>query len=435
MKNFFKTLLFFCLISSFFPSFVLAQEFTSSSFRVLDPVVSSSGYATSSGFQLWGNVGQISLGTSTASSFYLNSGFLTFPHVTTPVVSASGGTNQISLSWTASDGFLGWTVSGYDVGYGTSSGGPYAYENAGNVLSHAVSSLNSATTYYLIVLPKDAFGNRLATSTEVSATTSSGSGSGGGSGGGGGGGIISTAAVFSGRAYPRSVVTLLKDAQVAASTVAGTDAKFQISLSNLTGGNYIFSVYGEDKDGNRSSLLTFPVSVTSGATTNVSGIFIAPSISADKSEVKKGDNLAIFGQSSPASSILIEVNSEHQIFASATTDSSGVYLYNLDTSPLEFGDHSAKSKASFEQEISSFGKSVAFLVGTKNVALAKKKSCPAKGDVNDDCLVNLVDFSITAYWYKRVLTGSFVEKEKSKLSDDKKINLKDFSIMAFYWTG
>jgi hypothetical protein len=244
-----------------------------------------------------------------------------------------------------------------------------------------------------------------------------------------------TAAVFSGRAYPNSTVTLLKDAQVVAVTTAGADAKFQISLSNMTAGSYIFSIYGEDKYGNRSALLSFPVSLTDGATTNVGGIFIAPSISADKSEVKQGDNIAIFGQSSPTSDIVISINSENEIFANAKSDTGGVYLLNLDTSPLEMGNHSAKSKAAVAGEISSFGKSVGFIVGTENVAASAAATSPARGDVNSDCKVNLVDFSITAYWYKRLVTGPFLQIEKTKLSGDGKVDLKDFSIMAFYWTG
>src|SRR3989338_4007834 len=59
-----------------------------------------------------------------------------------------------------------------------------------------------------------------------SCTSGSSGGSGGGGGGGGGGGIVSapsTSAVFSGKAYPGSTVTLLKDAQIAATTIAGQD--------------------------------------------------------------------------------------------------------------------------------------------------------------------------------------------------------------------
>src|SRR3989344_3839986 len=256
--------------------------------------------------------------------------------------------------------------------------------------------------------------------------------SGGGSGGGGGGGIIpvsSTSVVFNGRAYPGSTVTLLKDAQVAATTIAGQDAKFQMNISGLSGGNYIFSVYSEDKRGIRSSLLTFPVSVTSGTTANITGIFIAPTIVTDKSEVRRGDTIAIFGQRVPASEITISVNSEEEFFVKKITDTSGAYLINFDTSVLEIGQHQTKSKAALNGEITAFGKVIGFLVGTKNV-VAPLPQTTQKGDLNKDSGVNIVDFSIAAYWYKRSSPPASVD-----LNGDGKVDLVDFSIMAFYWTG
>ena len=260
------------------------------------------------------------------------------------------------------------------------------------------------------------------------------------SGGGGGGGgvyvppVVETKVNFSGRAYPKSTVTLLKDAQISATTIAGSDANFQISVSGLSGGNYIFSVYSEDNKGNRSSLLTFPVGITSGATTQISGIFIAPTIAVDKSEVKRGDNVAIFGQSVPNSEITIAVNSEEEFFGKTPADKDGVYLYNFDTSPLAMEQHFAKSKAAVGGAISSFGKTVSFLVGNKTVFTQPSK-CPPKADLNNDCRVNLVDFSIAAFWYKRTLSAEFKSKEVERLSGGGKIDLVDFSIMAFYWTG
>ncbi len=258
-----------------------------------------------------------------------------------------------------------------------------------------------------------------------------------GGGGGGGGGIIApaTSVIFSGRAYPKSAVTLLKDAQIAATTVAGADANFQISISGLSGGNYIFSVYSEDSKGIRSSLLTFPVSVTSGATTNVSGIFIAPTIAVDKSEVKRGDNIAIFGQSVPNSEVTISVNSDEEFFNKINADAGGVYLYNFDTSPLEMEQHFTKSKSAIKGEISSFSKAVSFIVGTKNIAAVADTKCPPKADLNSDCRVNLVDFSIAAYWYKRPISAEFAAKEAERLNGNGKVDLVDFSIMAYYWTG
>ncbi len=261
----------------------------------------------------------------------------------------------------------------------------------------------------------------------------------GGGGGGSGGGYVAptviTQVIFTGRAYPKSTVTLLKDAQIAATTVAGADANFQISISGLAGGNYIFSVYSEDKEGRRSSLLTFPISITQGTTTNVSGIFIAPTISVDKSEVKRGDNIVIFGQSVPNSEITISVNSDEEFFNKLIADANGVYLYNFDTSLLEMEQHFTKSKSAYNGEISSFSKAIGFFVGTKNVAAQPIAKCSEKADLNDDCKVNLVDFSIAAYWYKRPLSEAFKKMEQEKLNNDGKVDLVDFSVMAYYWTG
>ncbi len=257
-----------------------------------------------------------------------------------------------------------------------------------------------------------------------------------GGGGGGGGGYLApvTSAIFSGRAYPKTVVTLLKDAQVAATTIASTDANFRISLSGLSGGNYIFAVYGEDSKGIRSSLLTFPVSVTSGVTTSVGGIFIAPTIAVDKSEVKRGDDIAIFGQSAPQADIVISVASDEEFFDKTVSDKAGAYLYNFDTSFIDHGTHYTKSKASISNmEMSGFSNVISFKVGTKNVAKATQKFL--KGDLNGDGKVNLVDFSIAAYWYKRPISAEFAIKEFERLSGDGKVDLVDFSIMAYYWTG
>jgi len=74
-------------------------------------------------------------------------------------------------------------------------------------------------------------------------------------------------------------------------------------------------------------------------------------------------------------------------------------------------------------------------VGTRTVLAGEGGSCLPKADLNDDCRVNLVDFSIAAYWYKRPLSDSFKVLEKEKLSADGKVDLVDFSIMAYYWTG
>jgi hypothetical protein len=61
--------------------------------------------------------------------------------------------------------------------------------------------------------------------------------------------------------------------------------------------------------------------------------------------------------------------------------------------------------------------------------------CSRIADFNGDCRVNIVDFSIVAFWYKRNLTDSFKVREKEHLNGDGVVSLVDFSIMAFHWTG
>ncbi len=256
-----------------------------------------------------------------------------------------------------------------------------------------------------------------------------------GGGGGGGGSPPQTGVNFSGRAYPLSKVTILKDGVVVLETIAGQDARFGANLGDLNPGNYNFTVRATDENGMVGNPFSFPVFITQGSTTDVTGIFLSPTIDVDKSQVRKGDDIVIFGQTVPESNITIEVNSETQVFANAESDEDGVYLYNFNSSPLEYGSHSGRSKTNLETgESSGFGARVGFSVGDQNILKIKgQNSCRA--DLNDDLKVNLVDFSIAAFWYNKPLSGEIITIESNCLNSDGKINLVDFSILAFNWTG
>lgn len=261
--------------------------------------------------------------------------------------------------------------------------------------------------------------------------------SGGGGGGGGGGGTRppETGVVFSGRAYPLSKVTILKDGVIEVETIAGPDAKFRVSITDLTPGSYNFTVRATDDKGSVGNPFSFPVFINQGSTTDISGIFLAPTIDVDKSQVRKGDDIVIFGQTVPESAVTIEVNSETQVFVNAESDKDGVYLYNFNSSPLEYGSHSGRSKTNLETgESSGFGTRVGFRVGDQNIIKTEdQNSCRA--DLNNDLKVNLVDFSIAAFWYNKPLSGGIILIESNCLNGDGKINLVDFSILAFNWTG
>ena len=433
-----KHLQIFLFIFGFIFFSVVSADFSSTNFILENPVNTiGGGHSTSSSFQYLSTEAQLIQGQSTSTSFTQNAGFLYYPTASSPVISATAGNAQVVLNWTASTGVLA-NITRYDVGISTTSGSGFVYSSLGNVLTNTKTSLTNGTAYYFKVRSYAA-GILLSESSEVTATPVAPSGGGGGGGGGGGSGSTpsssATTVIFTGRAYPKSSITLLRDAQVSATTIADANANFQITLSGLSGGNYIFSIYSEDSKGVRSSLLTFPISVTSGVTTKVGNIFIAPTIATDKSAVKRGDNISIFGQSAPTSEVTVSVNSEEEFFIKKTTDQNGAYLLNFDTSVLELGQHHTKSKAAINGEITAFGKTIAFTVGDKNILATPNAASFMKGDLNNDKKVNLIDFSIAAFWYKRALTADFMVTEQNHLNGDTKIDLVDFSIMAFYWTG
>jgi hypothetical protein len=229
------------------------------------------------------------------------------------------------------------------------------------------------------------------------------------SGGGGGGGFIPQYGkiIISGYAQPKSEVTLMSDGTIRSTTIAGDDAKFSFTLDNLSPGNYLFTLYSEDKNGRRSSLYSFPVKLEAGQTITAGNILLSPTIDVDKLEVKRGDFISIFGYSQPEANILINVSSEEELFFRTTSTKDGFYLYQLGTDILEKGEHFTKSKSILaNQLVSNYSRVVSFKVSDRTVSKEVKKVC-GKADLNCDGRVNLIDFSIAAYWYKRKLSPTF----------------------------
>jgi hypothetical protein len=446
MKRFVKSILAVSTIvflMGFLFSFAYAQYLDSSSFSLENPLIGimEGGVSTSSSFQYISSSGQLENGQSSSTNFGSNAGFLYFPIATTPVVATTASNAAVLVSWTASVGTLG-NVTSYAVGVSTTSGGPYTYTNVGNVTSNNVTGLTNGTTYYFkirsyvsgLIVSESAEVSGVPVSSSPTTTTTTG-------GGGGGGATVGTATgntntggsgrvTFSGRAYPRSKVSILKDGTLVASTIADPKADFSVSINSLSDGNYNFSVYGYDTNDRKSTSFSFPLYITENSTINIGGIFLSPTIDIDKSSVKRGENVAIFGQSVPESDVTISVHSEQEFFNKVKTDKDGVYLLNFDTTPLEIGGHSAKSKSAYATEVSPFGNTVAFKVGTETKIKEAMTCSTLRGDLNCDKKVNLVDFSIMAYWYKKSSPPDNVD-----LNKDGKINLVDFSIMAFNWTG
>ncbi len=252
------------------------------------------------------------------------------------------------------------------------------------------------------------------------------------SGGGGGSSSASTqtGVTISGKAYPLSRVSVLRNGSIAATTIAGPDAAFSVTLSRIPSGTHTISVRGEDS-GLSSRLFSFPLTVTAGAMTTVSGVFLSPTIDLDKSQVRQGDPLAVFGRTVPLAQVTITVHSEQLIQKKVLAQNDGVYLYYLDTTPLAYGDHTAQSLSGTSTVLSPVSDIIPFKVGTESVLKREPPQRCGKADVNCDGRVDIVDYSILAYWYKR--PGAL--PARVDLNADSAVTLTDLSIMAYYWTG
>jgi len=244
-----------------------------------------------------------------------------------------------------------------------------------------------------------------------------------------------TSISLSGWAYPNRKVYLLKDAQVFMETIAGPDAKFEFNLANISAGNYNFSLYADDLAGRRSTLFTFSTSLSHGASMQVSGVFIPPTIMSDLLQVKRGDPFALFGQTVPNSAVKIFVHSEAEIEIDTFSNAEGVYEIDFDSALLADGEHVARSKTTLSDIDSTYSHLLTFQVGDVNISRNVQVCTQQKADLNCDGKVNLVDFSIAAFWYKKILSPEFGELERLQLNNDNKLDLYDFSIMAYYWTG
>ncbi|MFC1663757.1 hypothetical protein ACFL0A_01380 [Patescibacteria group bacterium] len=254
------------------------------------------------------------------------------------------------------------------------------------------------------------------------------------SGGGGGGGGTpyvppsATKVIVQGKAYPLSLITILQDGRVVTTTIADSQANFKVEITNITAGVCTFGVWGEDIEGRKSITFSFTTSVTSGMTTTISGIFLPPTIDLEDITLEKGEPLSILGQTAPESDVNIFVSSSNpEIVKKTKAEADGTWFYSFDTSILEEGTHTTRSKAtSPEGLLSTFSQILSFYLGIE-APTTPENICPM-ADLNNDGRTNLIDFSILLYWWGKY--NACADQNGNRIVD-----LPDFSIMMYWWTG
>jgi hypothetical protein len=262
---------------------------------------------------------------------------------------------------------------------------------------------------------------------------------GGGGGGGGGGSVMPSRGIFIGKAAPNSIVYILRDGLLVSSATSSATGDFNQLINNITTGNHRFTIYYIDTAGRRSESYINTLNFTQqGQTITTSNILLSPTFDLNKQEVAPNGTILAYGFSVPGSTIILTVTNPSGVITNyqTTAGANGAYQFTVSTNNFSLGQYSIKVRSSYGTMNSEFTAAKFFNVGEKDIIVEDPRSgCPKKGDLNGDCRVNLIDFSIAAYWYKRDISLDFSFIEDNQLNGDNKINLTDFSILAYYWTG
>ena len=437
-----KTFLFIVIIAIFVVvTNATAVSPSSFSYTILNPVIAGGINSLSSNFGLGQSIGQNVVGISTSANFKVWSGFQYYSFAQSNTLTSVAGNGQVILSWTAPHTYLGASVGSYEVGIGSVSGS-YIFQNVGTARTFTQTGLTNGLPYYFIIKAKTRSGAPLVFSNEITATptagTSGGSGGGGSGGGGGGGGGGSSGntnqtgagIVLSGLASPGAKVFVLKDGVQVAQTTADPGASFNVSLMNLNPGNYVLSVYTQDTNGLKSASNSFTVNVTNNVVARVDNLFLAPTIDTSLSQVKKGEPIGVFGKSVPNTQVNVYVHSDNQIITKTNSDKNGAWYKQVDTSFLEYGNHTAQSRAVAAVLLSQESPLVNFLVGNVSVAKPALGTC-VRSDLNCDGRVDIIDFSILlSAW-----SSKNPKNIKTDINNDAIVDITDLSIMLYGWTG
>lgn len=225
---------------------------------------------------------------------------------------------------------------------------------------------------------------------------------------------------FAGFASPGAFVMLSASGRAMASTTASLDGGFTIT-TQITPGTYVFGITSRDDAGRYGAFRSIPMTVSRDSRSAVSGIAISPTLS-----VQVNEKALFSGKTVPAAIVRLAAGS---IERSVLSDATGSFSFEVDPVLLT-GTISARVYAEAGSMTVPWSNPVQLRIDT-----AVRSAPLRKADINADGRVDLADFSMLLYWYRRELSPSLVEIERARFNADGKLDFTDFSIMAYHWTG
>jgi hypothetical protein len=280
----------------------------------------------------------------------------------------------------------------------------------------------------------------IATSTSSGGGGSGGGGGGGGSGGGGGGGgaaitptVSQTSVFFTLQTIPNAAVTVLRDSQVAATSTADTAGHASLSLTDLAEGDVRLTIFAQIQ-GQQSTPVSFTVHITKGSSTSINNLLLPPMLTMSQTTSQNQPALLIQGWSTPGSTVTISTGLSQSATTTVIAGANGQFSQTLFIRGEPLSSLWATAFATIGTLQSATTNRVQLQSSTQNNTQTQN---PTGGsatsifpDFNHDGHINLIDFSILAFWYRRPKPPAYLD-----LNSDGVIDLKDFSILAFHWTG
>ena len=235
--------------------------------------------------------------------------------------------------------------------------------------------------------------------------------------------VAPTKVNFSGQAYPGSKVqvyfksnadSLYRAAPQGVYTVSA-DGTFDVTYIGLYGGDYIFGLQAEDKEGLKSGIVQATVNLLSADKLIVNNIFLPPTLGFFRTAVRAGDFVTAAGEAAAGSTVELEIDGKIQP-QTVKAGADGSYKILVGTAPLALGTHSARVHQKSEGRISDFSSSKTFTVS--------KVFFPVT-DLNNDGKINITDWSIfLSLWTSK----DEVARKRIDFNGDGKVDLADFSI-------
>lgn len=258
--------------------------------------------------------------------------------------------------------------------------------------------------------------------------------------GGGGGSTTPTGNLkMVGRAYPSAFVTILKDGQVAGTKTANNNGDFEATIKSIPSNKiYDFGIFAQDDFNLLSPTLSYNLSINTNQITEVSNIYIPPTITLSSNTVRQGDILKIYGSSYP-NSLIVNFISPSFKATSLNSDSDGHWTYSFDSADYSAGKYFTKAKTVFTGgEQSEYSKELTFIIIKKSEPpippeppepVEPQRKCDG-ANLNNDSKIDILDFSILLHYWK----SKNPSNRCADINQNGVVDIYDFSIMMYYWT-